>query len=519
MASPLDQLDDGGSAIDIGAVVRILRKRLWLILSLIVILPLTVGIYVSKQPKIYEATTSLDIKSAAPQYLGQGFKDAVEISGDWWSTQEMLQTELQILHSHSQAVAVAEALCKTKVQRNGSELSAMGAAYGPDAGKCDKAAIETYGPSLQAIRIDPVKDSRIVLLSMQHSDPELAALMTNVFAEVYKQRNLEKRQTQSEGAAVWLGDQYGELGTKINEAERALISFKKKNNVVAFELENQQNDLSSQRKKLADELGTLQVKLIALRAQRAQYSTLKTSDPLTDVSPGVADNPVMVKLKELYIDQYGKLLEIRGKYLEKHPAVIAQQARVEAIRDDMKREASLAGKNVEAQYETLTKQEHDLRSALDSATEKSLTLEDHAREYNKLKRTLDSLNKSSEQVGGREREQALAGNLKTNNVSIVDAALVPTAAIAPNVNRAIGLAFVVALLLGVGLAFAIELLDSTVKTQEDVERAVGAAFLGLIPSIIEEQPNKNGTPGAGQGVMIAPPAALADVVKAGSKDL
>ncbi len=519
MASQLDQLDDGGSTIDLGSAVRILRKRLWLVLSLVVAIPLSVGVYVSKQPKIYEATASLDIKSSAPQYLGQSFKDAVEISGDWWSTQEMLQTELQVLHSHSLAVAVVEALCAQKVKQNGADMNAMAAAYGPDAGKCDKPAIDRYAPAIQGVRVDPVKDSRIVLLSMQHSNPEMAALVTNTFAEVYKQRNLDKRQTQSTGAAIWLGDQYNELATKLNNAERALIDFKRKNNVVSLDLENQQNELSSSRRKLADELGTITVKLIALRAQRSQYATLKTSDPLTDVSPGIADNPVMVKLKELYIDQYGKLLEMKGKYLEKHPTVIAQQARVDAIREDMKREAALAGKNVEAQYDTLAKQEHDLKTALDSKTREALVLEDHAREYNKLKRDFDSLVKSSEQVGGREREQALAGNLKTNNVSIVDEALVPTAAIAPNVNRAVGLAFVVALVLGIGLAFALELLDSTVKTQEDVERAVGAAFLGLIPSIVEEAPGKNGQPGAGQGAMIAPPAALADVIKAGSKDL
>ncbi len=70
-----------------------------------------------------------------------------------------------------------------------------------------------------------------------------------------------------------------------------------------------------------------------------------------------------------------------------------------------------------------------------------------------------------------------------------------------------------ALLLGVGLAFALELLDSTIKTQEDVERAVGAAFLGLIPSIID------GGKQTGNESVIAGPAALADVIKAGSKDL
>ena len=519
MASPLDSLDDSGSAIDINSVLRVLRKRMWLIVGLAVAIPVIVGVYVSKQPKIYEATTSIEISASAPQYLGQNFKDAVEISGDWWSQQETLQTELQRLHSHTQGVAVAQALCAKKIQHSGKEMSAFEAMYGAEAAKCDAETIETYAEALRGATLTPVKDSRVVLLSVQGSDPVLTAMLANTMARVYEKRNLERRQTQSEGAATFLGDEYGDLNQQLNDAERALIDFKKKNNVVAFEIENQQNELSSRRKRIADELGSVQVKLIALKAQRTQYASLKTSDPMTDVSPGVADSPVMLKLKELYIDQYAKLLEMKGKYLEKHPTVIAQEARVQAVRDDMKREALMAGKNVDAQFDTFSRQERDLKSALDGATHDANGLEEKAIGYNKLKRNLDHLIKISEQVGGREREQAIAGHLKTNNVSVVDPALVPTAAIAPNVGRSVGLAFAVALMLGIGLAFLLEVLDSTVKTQEDVERAVGAAFLGLIPSIIDEAPNKRGVSAPGQGSVIAAPAALADVIKAGSTDL
>src|SRR5262249_3666095 len=207
----------------------------------------------------------------------------------------------------------------------------------------------------------------------------------------------------------------------------------------------------------------------------------------------VADSPVMQKLKELYVDQYAKLLEIRGKYLDKHPSVIAQETRVAAIRDDLRREADLAAKNVEAQYQTLLKQERDLKGALDSATHEALQLEQRAIEYNRLKRNFDRLSKLSEQVGGRERETSLAGHLKTNNVRILDSALVPTTPIAPNVPRTVGGAIGLAFLLAFGLALLVELLDLTVKTQDDVEKTIGVSFLGLIPTINAAEPSKTGT--------------------------
>src|SRR5207253_740641 len=107
-------------------------------------------------------------------------------------------------------------------------------------------------------------------------------------------------------------------------------------------------------------------------------------------------------------------------------------------------------------------------------------------------------------------ETSLAGHLKTNNVRILDAAMVPTAAVGPNVTRAVSLALAVALILGIGLALLMELLDATVKTQSDIEKTLGLSFLGLIPRI---------SPTAHDEGEVAPPAPLAGLVREGSKDL
>jgi capsular polysaccharide biosynthesis protein len=42
---------------------------------------------------------------------------------------------------------------------------------------------------------------------------------------------------------------------------------------------------------------------------------------------------------------------------------------------------------------------------------------------------------------------------------------------------------VVGIFLGLGLAFFIEYLDTSVKSQEDIERKIGLTFLGAIPSL------------------------------------
>jgi capsular exopolysaccharide synthesis family protein len=469
-----------------------LRKRVWLIVGIIVAVPALVGFVVSKQPKVYRAQTSIIIDSSVPQYLGSNFKDVVELESSWWSAQETLQTELRIIQSHSQAVAVAQALCDRRLP--GSDEPALQRLV-PGVSCKEPGAIEKVAPLLQAIvQTDPVASSRVVNMLVEHSDPAVAAFVANTAAQVYAQRNLERRIAQSEGAANWLGDEYGDLTRQLNEAQTALIEFKRQNNVVAVAIEDQQNDLSARHKKLSDELSTIEVKLIALRANRDQNARIQADQPLDELPPGIADSPIMVRLKEMYVDQYGKLLEMRGKYLEKHPTVVAQESRVQSIRDDLRKEAVRIAKDIDAQYGILVKQQHDLRAALDSATHEALQLEQRAIEYNRLKRNFDRLAKLSEQVGGRDLETSVAGHLKTNNVRVLDGAQVPAAPVSPNIIRAVLVSIVVALFLAIGLALLLDWLDSAVHTQEDVEQAAKLVFLGLIPRIAidERTSTRNG---------------------------
>ncbi len=489
-------------------VVRVLRKRRWMIIGIAIAVPLITGFIVSKEPKVYEAATSIVIEASSPQYMGQSFRDVVDLEASWWSAQEMLQTELRVVRSYSQAVATAKELCGKHLPNDAApalERVMPGV-------NCSLVSDYTRAaPLLQGlVRVEPVRESRIVNLIVDHNDPQIATIVANTIAQVYERRNLERRLSQSEGAATWLGDEYGGLNTQLNESEHLLIEFKKKNNIVAVGLEDQQNDLSNRRKKLAEELSTIEVKLISLRAQRDQYSQLQSDDPLNSIQPGVTDSTAVGKYKELYLEQYTKVVELRGKYLEKHPLLVAAETRLAAIKVDLLHEVVMASKGVEAQYQTMLKQQHDLKGAIEIVTHEALQLEQREIEYNRLKRNFDRLAKLTDQVGGREQETSLAGKIKSNNVRLLDAALVPSAAISPNIPRAVGVAALAGIVIALALAFALELLDSTVKTQDDVERIIGVPFLGVIPSI---------QPGDSRGGTVAPQAPLADVARSGSKEL
>lgn len=77
----------------------------------------------------------------------------------------------------------------------------------------------------------------------------------------------------------------------------------------------------------------------------------------------------------------------------------------------------------------------------------------------------------------------LSGQLQGNNIRVVDRAQVPLIPILPQKRKSMVVAFTAGLLLAYGLAFLVELLDQTIRTQEDVENKLQLSYLGLLPKI------------------------------------
>ncbi|KEZ52206.1 YveK family protein [Metabacillus indicus] len=87
----------------------------------------------------------------------------------------------------------------------------------------------------------------------------------------------------------------------------------------------------------------------------------------------------------------------------------------------------------------------------------------------------------------------IAQIMRVNNVTILSKAELGTdpSPIQPKPLINITIALFVGIMAGVGLAFLLEYLDNTIKTEEDIEKHLGIPVLGAITSIDMEQEIKN----------------------------
>jgi len=163
----------------------------------------------------------------------------------------------------------------------------------------------------------------------------------------------------------------------------------------------------------------------------------------------------------------------RIKGLEKVVATLEQQI-------DNRIQGVLAG--LELKVRSASAQVVQLQRDVTDAKKRESDMRKKGRDYFDAKRALANKTRIRDTILFRVMQEKVDLALpKESTVEITDEAEVPKTAIRPNIPLNIALGVVVGLILGVGLAFFIEYLDTSVKTIDDVERALGAAVLGVIP--------------------------------------
>ncbi|NRY62041.1 YveK family protein [Clostridium beijerinckii] len=75
--------------------------------------------------------------------------------------------------------------------------------------------------------------------------------------------------------------------------------------------------------------------------------------------------------------------------------------------------------------------------------------------------------------------------IPNGNVKIVEPAELPESPASPNKKLNIAIAFLLGLMISVGLAFLLEFLDSTFKSKEQLEQILGVPVIGAIPEDLE----------------------------------
>jgi uncharacterized protein involved in exopolysaccharide biosynthesis len=194
------------------------------------------------------------------------------------------------------------------------------------------------------------------------------------------------------------------------------------------------------------------------------------------------DNPLVGKIKgEIggLETEKSKLLKV---YRDKHPEIVKVDAQIQHLRDRLETEFKGTLRSVQTQVKVARAREDSQLSEVNSLRREGQELNDKESQYQNLQRDVESNQQLYDSVVKRLKETGVAGGLENSNVRIVEEATAPGAPIRPRKAWNLGLSIVAGLVLAFGVAFALEYLDTTVKTPDDVERYLGLAVIGVVPA-------------------------------------
>jgi polysaccharide biosynthesis transport protein len=434
-------------------------------------------VYTYRQPKIYEATCQVIIEPMAPQVL-PGSKDVVELgTGSFWANKEFYETQYRIIQSTSVGQRTAE---KLGLQYDPDYAGAVGPGHDlADLGRVVAAQLS----------IKPLKDSRLALITATDRKPQRAALIANTVADTYIEYNLDYKLEGARSAMAWLAEQEAELKHELEDSEMKLYKFKRDRNLLAVSLDDKQSMLSQNLVAVNGKLTDLHIKLLEEDAKRKIIEKARDNIAEEETLPEIRNNETITTLRESFVQLSRQYSDLSSKYGPQYPKMKAISAEMASVEQAYKKEINAVLASFEKSYQTLLENERSLKALMDQQRKEAIELSKLEVDYKPLERASEQNGKMYGVIANRQKEIDITGPMKTNNVRVLERAIVPSTPVRPKPIQSLLVGLLLGLATGIGLAFVIEALDNTLKTQQDVEQLLGVSVLGLVPII-------GGAPGA-----------------------
>ncbi len=517
---------------------RAIRKRLWLVIGLTVLITTLTAIYMARQPDVFaaHAVVQVDSEQANPDLVTSERQRPV-LSADpaYFNTQLQLllsdnllrrTIKEQNLDTHPEFVKLKEA---GSVSPFRSILRSIGLATADrksNAGDvvlaenslltseeiAESVRLQPFVKSIKlTLDIDPrresratVKDTRLIDISYRHTSPELAAYVVNSMAKTFTEINQEKRSGTSKKTNTFLNERITTLDSEVQNDEARLVSLTQQAGILKTQgdqtividrlsgLNKQLLDAEQKRKTAESEFLEVNKSPDKIKALAEAATTRYTTEQETII-------------RQLQTDTLKKISDLRNQRLERLQLFEEGAPELKQIDDQINAYQSAIDNNVGKMQKDLgafrTRVSNDLlenlrTKYLQAKAEEDKIRVDFEKQYGSaqgqntsavdiklLQQNIDTkkgfLDNLRKQVSGND----IAAQGTDNNISVTEIAIPPDIPVSPRRLMTVAAALFLSTLFGMGLALFLEYLDDTIRTTEEIENYLQLPALAAIPAM------------------------------------
>ena len=342
-----------------------------------------------------------------------------------------------------------------------------------------RAVVSTF---LSRLSVAPIRKTKLVKISFDSPDPDMAALVANTVADEYINSYLDAKVELTTRASQWLSTRLSELKLILDESEDRLIAFKKDNGLVdvggSVERLNEQELLL-----VTAELAQARSDLSAKQNLFREVQALQGDADLLGSLPAFQADPLIQRVK---IDQgqaQRNLDELRNRYGTRHPRVIDARSQLATLDATLKGHVSRVVGSVTNDFQLSRQRVSSIEAKLNAGKSDIQVIGTKKFELDTLEREVTTNRTIYDTFFSRITEAKSADGLEAANARISDYALPPGGPYKPKKQLIIALAALGSLILSMLMAFLYEQMDETIKGTHDIENRLGLKLLGILPLI------------------------------------
>jgi chain length determinant protein EpsF len=434
-------------------LILLARKKIALFALLVTVA--TTAVVSLLLPKQYSAGTDVVVDVKSPDPIAGMVLPALAMPG-------YMATQVDIINSERVAQKVVRLLKldqNPQVQQDWREATE------------GRGRIDVWLAALLQKKLDvkPSRESNVVQIEFQSTDPQFAAAAANAFAQAYIDTTIELKIEPARQYSQYFETQVKAARDTLEKAQSRLSDYQREQGIVVADERLNYETLK---------LNELQSQLVVAETQSAEaHSKQRTGgDTLQDVML----NPLIQQLKADVARAESRLQELAGNLGRNHPQYKRQGAELDALRQNLAEETRKVASAINTSSRVSRQKEAELRAAIESHKQRVLQLKDGRDEASVLQREVETAQRAYDLVSQRLTQTELESKNTQTNVSVLTPAQAPLEHASPRLLLNVILAAFLGTLLGVGAALLTELIDRRVRSAADLAETLGLPVLADI---------------------------------------
>jgi len=448
-------------------------------------------VYLFTTPPSFTAEAKLMIDTRKVQ-LFQQQSVLGDIPADPWS----VDTQVEILQSENVAIAVIKDLHLTEdpefmSPREGLVPTMKGWLYRlfspPSSGEppsefaLTRAAIQRLQSQLSIKRIGL---TYVINIGFRANNPRRAAQIANAIAQAYIVDQLEAKYEATRRAGSWMQDRIKELREQASSAERAVVDFKAKNNIV---------DTGGRGLINEQQLSELNSSLVQARAQIAEArAKLTRIDEILHSGTEVPDatvadslkNDVINKLRSQYLEFSRKEAEFSSKFGSSHLAAVNLRTQMREIRKVIIDELSRIAQTYQSDYEIAKAREESLAKSLAQVVSESQTTNQAQIALRDLESSAQTYRALHDNFLQRYMESVQQQSFPITEARLITTASPPAAPSNPRTSLVLVAGALAGVILGFGLGLLREISNRVFRTGDQISEILHTDCIAVLPKVV-----------------------------------